>query len=56
MFTKSNSYKRQPCTSRGTLPAFPPHASQTALNVLYHATMTICDEYNLPGGERVNLV
>ena len=45
------TYRRRPCTSDRTRPAFPPNMSPTALNVLYHATMRICDDYNLPGSE-----
>jgi hypothetical protein len=51
-----NSYKRRPCMSNRTRPAFPLHASPTALNVLFHASMAICDEYGLPGSEKVRLV
>jgi hypothetical protein len=37
-----------------TFPSFPPNS--TAWAVLYHASMEICDQYDLPGGEERYLV
>jgi hypothetical protein len=49
------SYKR-PCTANRVRSTFPPNASRTALNLLFYATMEICDKYDLLGSERIRLV